>query len=131
MFNTSDTILILGTSKGLKIVNTGSILRIQAVSNYCKIFFADGKSLVVAKLLSWFEEKLTHFHFARLHRGHLVNMKHIQWYDNLTGTEVVLSNNERLTVSRRKRIEFRKVIGQYCIDGSIRLSALHTDTPGL
>ncbi|HET6996332.1 MAG TPA: LytTR family DNA-binding domain-containing protein, partial [Chitinophagaceae bacterium] len=84
-----------------------------AISNYSKLFFADGKSLVVAKLLSWFEKKLGGVHFVRPHRGHLVNMRYIKACDNFTGGELVLINNERLSISRRKKVDFKKAIYQY------------------
>jgi two-component system LytT family response regulator len=109
-----ESILLLGTSKGLEIIDIDSILRIEAISNYSKLYFINGKSLVVAKVLSWFEEKLAYRRFTRLHRSHLVNMQYIRAYNAQNGSEVVLVNNERLTVSRRKRIEFKKAIFQFC-----------------
>jgi LytTr DNA-binding domain len=108
-----ENILLLGTSNGLEIIDTNSILRVEAISNYSKLFFTDGRSLVVAKLLSWFEEKLGGVHFTRLHRGHLVNIRYIRSYNKFNGAEVVLVNNEKLAVSRRKRIEFKKAIYHY------------------
>jgi two-component system LytT family response regulator len=108
-----ESILLLGTSKGLEIIDIDSILRIEAISNYSKLYFINGKSLVVAKVLSWFEEKLAHRLFTRLHRSHLVNMQYIRAYNAQGGSEVVLVNDERLTVSRRKRIEFKKAIYQF------------------
>jgi two-component system LytT family response regulator len=103
----------LGTSRGLAVIDINSILRVKAISNYSKLFFADGRSLVVAKLLSWFEKKLAGDHFVRLHRGHLVNIRYIKACDNFNSGEAVLINNERLAVSRRKRLDFKKAIYQY------------------
>jgi two-component system LytT family response regulator len=111
--NARESILLLGTSKGLEIIDIDSILRIEAISNYSKLYFINGKSLVVAKVLSWFEEKLAHRRFTRLHRSHLVNMQYIRAYNAQSGSEVILVNDERLTVSRRKRIEFKKAIYQF------------------
>ncbi|HET6995039.1 MAG TPA: LytTR family DNA-binding domain-containing protein [Chitinophagaceae bacterium] len=111
--NARKNILLLGTSKGLEIIDIDSILRIEAISNYSRLYFTNGKSLVVAKVLSWFEEKLAHRRFIRLHRSHLVNMQYIRAYNAQNCSEVVLVNDERLTVSRRKRIEFKKAIYQF------------------
>ena len=108
-----ENILLLGTSEGLKIIDTNSILRVEAISNYSKLIFTDGRSLVVAKLLSWFEEKLPVIQFNRLHRGHLVNLRYIKSYNSVSKNEVVLSNNEKLSVSKRKRTEFKKAIYHY------------------
>ena len=105
--------ILLSTSGGLKIIDTNSILRVEAISNYSKLIFTDGRSLVVAKLLSWFEDKLPGHQFNRLHRGHLVNLRYIKSYNSFSKNEVVLSNNEKLSVSKRKRTEFKKAIYQY------------------
>ena len=126
MFNTTDidtslslqipikeNMLLLATCRGTMIIDINSILRVEAISNYSKLFFADGKSLVVAKLLSWFEKKLAGVHFVRLHRGHLVNIRYIKACDRFSNGEVLLVNNERLAVSRRKRLDFKKAMLQY------------------
>jgi two-component system LytT family response regulator len=112
-----ENILLLGTSEGLKIIDINSILRVEAISNYSKLIFTDGRSLVVAKLLFWFEKKLPGHQFNRLHRGHLVNLRHIKSYNSFSKNEVVLSNNEKLSVSKRKRTEFRKAIYHYYSGG--------------
>ena len=78
---------VLPTNKGGQLVCTQSILRIQASSNYCKLFFTDGTSLVVAKVLKWFEDRLAPLSpelvegwkgvgvedFIRIHRAHIIN----------------------------------------------------------
>jgi len=108
-----ENMLLLATCRGVAIIDINSILRVEAISNYSKIFFADGKSLVVAKLLSWFEKKLTGVHFVRLHRGHLVNIRYIKASNNSSTGEVVLITNERLAVSRRKRVDFKRAMYRY------------------
>ena len=108
-----ENMLLLATCRGLEIIDINSILRVEAISNYSKLFFADGRSLVVAKILSWFEQKLGGVYFVRVHRGHLVNIRYIKACDYSSGKEVLLVNNERLTVSRRKKQDFKKAIYQY------------------
>jgi two-component system, LytTR family, response regulator len=108
-----EDMLLLTTSRGLEIIDINSILRVEAISNYSKLFFVDGRSLVVAKLLSWFEKKLAGNHFIRLHRGNLVNIRYIRTFDNIGSGEVVLLNNDRFPVSRRRRPELKKAIYHY------------------
>jgi hypothetical protein len=49
--------IILPTNKGLRVCTAGKIMRIQGMSNYSKIYFADGSyPLTIAKVLHWFEE---------------------------------------------------------------------------
>ena len=111
--HSKENILLLSTSMGLEIIDTNSLLRVEAISNYSKLFFTDGRSLVVAKLLSWFEEKLAGVYFTRLHRGHLVNIRYIKACNYYNSAEVILVNNKKLAVSRRKRIEFKKAMYRY------------------
>jgi two-component system, LytTR family, response regulator len=105
--------LTLGTSRGIEMVDSNVLVRVEAISNYSKLFFANGKSLVVAKLLSYFEEQLSDTHFVRLHRSHLVNIRYIRSYDRSQSAEVTLVNNEILTVAKRKRTEFRRALSHY------------------
>ena len=115
-----EDMLLLTTNRGLEIIDINSILRVEAISNYSKLFFADGRSLVVAKLLSWFEKKLAGNHFIRLHRGDLVNIRYIRAFDNIGDGEVILLNNDRLAVSRRRRPELKKAIYLYYGEPDVR-----------
>jgi two-component system LytT family response regulator len=72
------------------------------MSNYCKIFFSDGSSLVVAKVLAWFENKLG-ADFCRIHRSYLVNRHHICSLKTNHYPKVVLTNGDELSVSKRKK----------------------------
>ena len=105
--------LMLGTCKGTEVVDSSVLVRVEAISNYSKLYFSNGKSLVVAKLLSYFEEELSGVHFVRLHRSHLVNIRYIRSYDCKQRDGVILSNDELFTVAKRKRSEFRKAVNLY------------------
>jgi two-component system, LytTR family, response regulator len=105
--------LLLGTCRGVEVVDSNTLVRVEAISNYSKLYFANGKSLVVAKVLSFFEEQLSGVHFVRLHRSHLVNIRYIRSYDYRQRDGVILLNDELFTVAKRKRTEFRKAVTQY------------------
>jgi DNA-binding LytR/AlgR family response regulator len=97
-----ETHLLLNTSAGQLWIDTRTIVRIEASSNYCKLFFADGRMVVAAKVLKWFEEKLASEAFLRLHRSHLVN-NHFLLCNQLVGKSFVLVNGEYIQVSRRRK----------------------------
>jgi DNA-binding LytR/AlgR family response regulator len=99
----SPHILLLNTSTGQVFVDTGMLVRIKASSNYSKLYFSNGKTLVTAKVLKWFEEKLPSF--TRMHRSHLVNNDFLQ----IIREDAVLLNGDFVKVSRRKR---KKVVEQ-------------------
>jgi two-component system, LytTR family, response regulator len=101
---------LIPTSKGTKEVMQENIIRVEASSNYCKIFFIGERPLVVAKLLHWFEEKLPKEMFCRIHRGHIVNRMYVE---EITGSSVVkLLNGDMLQISRRRKNQSGKVLRQ-------------------
>jgi two-component system LytT family response regulator len=89
------------TNKGIRVVMAENIVRIQASSNYCKIFFDNEHPLTVAKVLKWFEEKLPGDCFYRIHRTHIVNRRFIS--NILCNKTLTLINGEHLQISRRKK----------------------------
>jgi two-component system, LytTR family, response regulator len=97
------SILMLPTCKGIEIINSNSIVRIEASSNYSKLFFTNGKTLVVAKVLHWFEKQAGMGMFLRTHRTHLVNRAYISSYINGIGGQICLHNGELIDVSKRKK----------------------------
>lgn len=101
--------IIIPTSKGLQFCYTGNIIRIQGMSNYCKIYFADNTHpLTVAKVLHWFEEHLPAADFWRVHKTHLVNSRYVQSVHTLPKPYLQMNNGESLSVSRRRIHFFKK-----------------------
>lgn len=104
--------ILVPTDRGMQVIDVHSIIRVQSISNYSKLFFLNGKTLVVAKVLRWFEERLHTHKFLRIHRTHLVNSDRMKAYKNANTIEIELMNGERLMVARRKRSEF---LNRVCI----------------
>lgn len=95
------------TNKGIKVVMPENIVRIEANSNYCKIYFDNEVPLTVAKVLKWFEEKLPEDCFYRIHRGHIVNRRFIT---NVSANKLLtLMNGEQLQISKRKKSITRRM----------------------
>jgi two-component system, LytTR family, response regulator len=107
----TNPIFLLPTCKGVQIIHTANLIRIEAISNYSKLFFADGSSLVVAKVLKWFVDKLPAAQFLRSHHKHIVNIHFIHKYYN---GKIEMCNAQMIEVSKRKRIGFLK--GLYAIE---------------
>ena len=108
-----EDVLILTTSLGNEVVDCRSLVRIEAISNYCKLYFVNGKTLVVAKVLAWFEQKLAAKGFIRLHRSHLVNLQFVLGWDNITKAAIILKNFNSIPVSRRKKKYCKETIRQF------------------
>lgn len=96
------------TNKGIKVVMTENIIRVEANSNYCKVYFDNAYPLTVAKVLQWFEDKLPEDFFCRIHRTHLVNRIFITAVSG--DYKLTLLNGEQLQVSKRKKNVFRQMV---------------------
>ncbi len=81
------------------------IIRIQAFSNYSRIYFTNGKVIVAAKVLHWFEDSLPETMFARVHRSHLVNRRFVEKIKGTRSKSLVLSNGESIAISRRREVK--------------------------
>lgn len=103
---TGSSVILLPDNFGMAVVDTASIIRIQAISNYSKLFFTNGRTLVVAKVLKRFEEELAADNFIRPHRTHLVNKKFILRYIDGEGGKIALQNGELIDVSKRRKPGF-------------------------
>src|SRR5690606_15430140 len=100
--------ITISTNDGVEFYEIKSIIRIESSSNYSKVFFMDGKSILVTKLLKELEETLLPYRFFRIHNSHLINLNYLKKYIRGDGGQVVLENNEIIDVSRRKKEEFLK-----------------------
>jgi two-component system, LytTR family, response regulator len=89
---------------GIRIAQMEEIVRVEASSNYCKIYFKSGYPLTVAKVLQWFQLQLPVQMFTRVHRRHLVNNNFIEQINMSKQSTVLLSNGEIITMSRRRKM---------------------------
>lgn len=105
-----DEKIAVPTNEGLEFIPIKNILHIESSSNYSKLFFVDGKPILVTKLLKDFEDLLLPYQFFRVHNSHLINLKYIKKYIRGEGGQVIMQNGDVIDVSRRKKDEFLKLI---------------------
>jgi len=96
----------LTASDHLVFVETEKIVYCESDSNYTTFFLADGQKVIVSKTLKDVEEILEGADFFRIHASFLINMKHVTKFTRGDGGYVVMSNNEHINVSRKKKDEF-------------------------
>jgi two-component system LytT family response regulator len=102
--------ITISTNEGVEFFEINQIVRVESSSNYSKIFFTNGKSIIVTRLLKDFEEILIPYRFYRIHNSHLINLSHIKKYIRGDGGQVVMKNDEVIDVARRKKEEFLRLI---------------------
>jgi two-component system, LytTR family, response regulator len=105
-----DEKIVIPTNDGMEFISIHTILHIESSSNYSKIYFVDGKNILVSKLLKEFEEILLPYRFYRIHNSHLINLKYIEKYLKLEGGQVKMKDGTILDIARRKKDEFLKLI---------------------
>jgi len=87
----------------IDIIDWNRLVRIEAESNYCRLFLENGKTLFVAKVLKKFEDELDRQLFIRPHKTHLVNKNFIASYIKGVHASLTLSNGEQIPVARSKK----------------------------
>jgi len=98
--------IALTASDHLVFVETNDILYCESDSNYTTFFLAKGDKVVISKTLKDVEELLERDDFFRIHASYLINMKHVSKFTRGDAGYVVMSNNQHITVSRKRKDEF-------------------------
>lgn len=104
-----DTQVYIPTNRGIRTIQVSNIVRIEASSNYSKLFFNNERPLTVAKVLHWFEDKLEEQFFYRIHRTHIVNRQFICTIST-DNNVLTLANGEQLKISRRRKGNILKLL---------------------
>jgi len=83
------------------------IIRLEAISNYTRVYFTDQPPLLMAKVLRIYEELLSPYGFVRTHRSHLVNAQYVIEFDQ--NSTLQMADDSKAEVSRRRKQEVRKI----------------------
>jgi two-component system LytT family response regulator len=83
-----------------------NIIYCESDNNYTNVILSNGEKVIVSKKLKEVEEILEESGFFRVHASYLINMKHVQKFIRGDGGYVVMSNNQHITLSRKKKDEF-------------------------
>lgn len=104
--------LAIPTLEGLLFYDINDIIQLEANSNYTNIYLINNNKITASKTLKEFEELLPEDIFFRTHHSHLINLNYIKRYIKGDGGQIELQNGRYVDVSRRKKEEFLKAIGQ-------------------
>jgi two-component system LytT family response regulator len=96
--------ITLPTGTAYEMVYTKDIIRCEAEGSYTMFFMTNGKKFLVTYGLIHYEELLSEKEFIRVHRHHLVNVKHVVRY--LKEGFVIMKDETKIEVARRKKDEF-------------------------
>jgi len=95
--------LVLKTAESIFLVNVGDIIRCESTGNYTKFFMTNQKAVLVSHTLKEYDDILSEYHFFRVHQSHLVNLDHILRLDKADGGVLIMSDDQHVPVSIRKK----------------------------
>ncbi|NCA84172.1 MAG: response regulator transcription factor [Clostridia bacterium] len=95
--------IILATAEKIHVVDVDNIIRCESDNYYTNFFFKDGGRLLISKTLKENEYLLRDHHFIRSHKSHLVNTKYIRGFVKGEGGYILMSDNSKVPVSRRRK----------------------------
>jgi len=98
--------LVLPASHGFNVLVIDDIIRLEAEGCYTKVIFKNGKNTIVSRTLKDFEDTIPKEKFFRIHKSHLINLKYIKDYSNISGNFVTMIDGSKIEISRRKAPEF-------------------------
>lgn len=87
-------------------ISKDQIVRLEADSNYTHIYLEGGKKITSSKTLKEYEDQLTIPDFYRVHKTNLVNIHQVERYIRGDNAYLIMKDNSRVEVSRRKKADF-------------------------
>jgi len=97
--------------EGLNFVKLNEIIHFESEGSYTNMYVVgQEKPTLISKPIGDYEEMLQNESFFRLHRSHLINLNHVKKYVKSDGGYVIMSNNSKAYISRRKRQEFIQLL---------------------
>lgn len=97
------TSLSVPSQDGFEVVRLADIIWLEASNFYTVFNMRSGKQIVATRTLKDFEEMLSGTDFQRIHRGHMINLAHLERYIKGAGGQVVMTGGKTLDVSRTQK----------------------------
>ena len=98
--------ITIHTVDGIHLLLLEEIIFCKSEGSYSYIYFKDQPPLMVSKNLAEMEELIKSSRFFRIHKSHLINQDHILKVNKAEGGEVLMSNHEKVPISRQRKAEF-------------------------
>lgn len=99
-------------SNGFVMVELEELILLDAEGAYTHLHLTGKRKLTATKKLRFFEEKLLgNPGFMRVHRGHIINLKHVQKFSRTDGGSILLTNGFTVSISREQIDSFLERLG--------------------
>lgn len=104
--------LSVPSQDGFIVVKLEDIIWLEASNFYTVLHLRGGKQIVATRTLKDFEEMLSGGDFQRIHRGHMINLTHLERYTKGAGGQVVMTGGKTLDVSRTQKDDLLARMGR-------------------
>lgn len=105
--------LCVPSIKGFQVIELKNIMYCEASGSYTNLHVAGQSAICSARPIHEYEDMLSNSNFVRIHKSYLVNLSHVKEYVRGEGGSVILSNNQEIEVSRRKKEMFLTEMKKY------------------
>ncbi|CAH0999290.1 Sensory transduction protein LytR [Neolewinella maritima] len=102
----SFTKLPIGAVDGFHFENISDIVRFEAEDNYTHIHLKGGRRITTSRTIKFYEDMLAAYNFYRVHKRHVINMNYMKRFVKGEGGYLIMEDNKRIDVSRRRRPAF-------------------------
>jgi two-component system LytT family response regulator len=103
--------ITINSLDGITVIPITEIVYLEAAGTYT-LFYLKNKEKIVSSLnLKEYEDLLSVHHFFRIHNSFLINLAEVKKYIKADGGSVLMSNENEVSVSKRRRDEFLKLLG--------------------
>lgn len=110
----ANTMIRISTTKGYKLVDLDELAFCIADGSYSNIYFTDGSSNLSSYFLGKIEKILNQYHFARINRSAIVNLKLIKLIDKQKEICQLSVNGQikefKITRSNLKKLELENIL---------------------
>ena len=96
--------------KQINFIKVMEIVRMEADGNYTTIFLTNGTQMVASTQIGEYEKQLSRDKFFRIHDKHMINLRYVKSITRGETGTVVMEDDSKLPVSRRRKEEFLKVL---------------------
>lgn len=104
--SSKSTKITLPLTNGFQVFDSDDIIRFEADGCYTKVFFKDGKPVVISKTLKEFEDTVPKTQFYRIHKSHMINLHYVKEFSKIDGGQITLKDGSVVEISRRRLTDF-------------------------
>jgi two-component system, LytTR family, response regulator len=96
----------LPTNTGYHFVDMKNIIRLESLDNYTHFYIQGTPRITIAKTIKFYEQLLPEETFFRVHKGDIINREHLLKYVKSDHNYVLMSDQAKVVVSKRRKNEF-------------------------